>query len=748
MVMTDKKKTRISSVSIVLVLYIACMLLLPLSSCKKKSEKDNAVRTEGQYGYASFYLDFPVKEGYTLFDIGDVFLDDDHYVVSVVYSHYDERTDERDYLTDILSIDETGQVIFTLEITKMQVVRAVFEEEYAFFAYADQDLLDVQNGKKNPTELCADLVFFSKKTGETTRVIHPGMKSDTVFSIPDGFVVAGENRLEKYSSDGILKSSIQTAFTLYQSATTIFESGGSLYLLTSSDEWDYDYYKLDFSSSQAEYVIGAESLGDDVETCSGPYFFSPYGEYKVNLDKMQIQTLALWNEIDIRPTKMSDSEQQFIALDDTHFAVKNIYMDGTGDIGFFVYDNSLNVGRTKIVIGGYEAFADEPLQWAIYNFNTKNDKYRIVVEDYSKDFSYLTPQEAQTAKLKLLKYFNEGNSPDIFYGEKFDYEYFGRSGMVMDLIPFFDKDSQLDLSDLLPGVKKSLTPDGEHCYSVFSSFHLSGYYGLKSDFPNNQVSLSDIQNMSKEADRPITSAQSAPCIAVESLSYNFYQYWGAYEENKTISADEVERFVSTVIDLGIDPSVSWGSICSLQEVHNRQYYLASYGPTDLFELAREERNIHDRITYIGFPSLEGSVHLIHPKGLVGISSSSKYPEQCWEFIRELLLPKTQKKAAMSHSIPVNSDVLELMCRSAGDPDSVSDEDMKQFVKGHTKVAPEVIEDYIEIVNSVDTICAIDWGAYNIISEEISSYYTQKRTVKQIAETLDARLTLYVEENYH
>ncbi len=748
MALTDRKKIKQFFVDAVLVLLFVFVLLLPLTSCRNKTAKDNSVRTEGLYGYAGFYLDLPAKEGYTLFDIGEVFLDDGKYCVSAVYSHYEEKTGEQKYITDILTINEEGQVIFTLEITKMQVVRAVVGQEYAFFAYSDQDLLDVRNGKKDPTELRADLVFFNKSNGSTTRIIHPGMKADSIFSLSDGFIVTGENKIEKYSSDGLLKSSIQTDFTMHQNATSVFEDGENVFLLTSSDECVSDYYKLDFISARAEHVIGTDSLSDDIETCSGSYFFSPYGEYKVNLEKMQIQTLALWNEIDIRPAKMSDSGQQYIALDDTHFAIKNLYMDGTGDIGFFKYDNSQNADRIKIVLGGYEAFADESLQWAIYNFNTKNDKYRIVVEDYSKDFSYLTPQEAQTAKLKLLKYFNEGNSPDIFYGEKFDYEYFGRSGMVMDLIPFFDKDSQLDLSDLLPGVKKSLTPDGEHCYSLFSSFQLSGYYGLKSDFPNNQVSLSYIRNLSKDTGRPVTSSQSAPCIAVESLSYNFYKYWGAYEENKSISGDEVERFVSTVIDLGIDPSVSWGSICSLQEVYNGQYYLANYGPNDIFELSREERNAHDRITYVGFPSLEGSVHLIHPKGLVGISSSTKFPEQCWDFIRELIMPETQKKAVMTHSVPVNSDVFELMCRCASNPDSVSDEDMKRFVKGHTAVTQEVIEDYTEIVNSVDTICAIDWGAYNIISEEISSYYTQKRTVKQIAETLDARLTLYVQENYH
>ena len=113
----------------------------------------------------------------------------------------------------------------------------------------------------------------------------------------------------------------------------------------------------------------------------------------------------------------------------------------------------------------------------------------------------------------------------------------------------------------------------------------------------------------------------------------------------------------------------------------------------------------------------------------------------------MLLPDTQKKIALTHNIPVNSEVLGLMYESAQDPDHVSDEDMKRFVLGHEAVSVEVIEDYQEFIDSVDTVYTSDWGAYNIINEEISSYYTQQRSIEQIAETLDKRLTLYVQENY-
>ena len=89
----------------------------------------------------------------------------------------------------------------------------------------------------------------------------------------------------------------------------------------------------------------------------------------------------------------------------------------------------------------------------------------------------------------------------------------------------------------------------------------------------------------------------------------------------------------------------------------------------------------------------------------------------------------------------------MMYQSAVDPSNVVDEDMRRFVNGKSAVSEETIEEYKRMIDSIDTIRTMDWGAYNIICEEIASYYTQNRSVEQIAETLDARLTLYIQENY-
>ena len=718
-----------------------------LCACGKKKQVNSLTRASGQYGYRGTYIDIPSKEGYFLLSLGDVFLDNDRYCLSAVYSHYDDNGMLSDYITDIFSVDMNGTIQHTLEISQTQAVRAVFEKEYAFFAYSNQDLIAVQNGEKDQSQLKADLVFFDKKTGETTRVIHPDFNADAVFVISEGFVIVGDRSISKYTSDGKLLSTLQTDFSMIPRESVIFEDSGSVYLMTSNNEWIYDYYKLDFETGKATYIIGSDSLSTDVDSCSGQYFFGQKGEYRVDLTNMQIQPMALWNEIDIRPKKMSNAKRDFIALDETHFAQKTIYMDGTGEIGFFSYDNTIRNDYTPIVVGGYGVYNDEMLQWAIYEFNINNDKYRVVLEDYSEEFSYGTPQEAQMANLKLIKYFNDGHSPDIFYGDSFDYDYFGHAGMLKDMMPFFEKDESLLFSDFTPGIQSILMPDGVHCYSVFSGYYMDGYWGQKKDFQSDQVSLNEIRCKCQTGDKRFTAVLSSPCIAGESLTYRFVQLWGAYGKQKSISREEIIDFVNTTIELGIDPSISWGNVCDMNDVYDGICYLSTAGPSDVFSWDRETKKAENGLIYVGYPSINGSVHLLVPSGLVGISSSTENEDKCWEFIRKLILPDIQKKVVQSGNIPVRNGVLEMMYQSAMDPNSVVDEDMRRFVLGKSAVSAETIEEYKRMIDSIDTIRTMDWGVYNIICEEIASYYTQNRSVEQIADTLDARLSLYAQENY-
>ena len=740
-------------------LLVISLLAISGTGCKKKKSDGSDLMGEGQnlvdqgsslervggkYSYRGTYLDLSAEDGWNIYEIGNVFFDEINYCLSVFYSRAENGGDEkREYRMDILTVGLDGQLRNKLQMNREQNLCLLLEKEFVVLTEENEQWAAVNRGEMNESDMRNDLLFFDRETGEETNVIHLDMYAHSIYSISDGYIIVGNRTIAKYSIDWKLLTTITTDMSMHQGSMGIFEQGGNIYLLSCEDERFSDYYKLDFASQKTEFVINTDGFDAHVDRCDNQYYFTLQGEYKVDLPNMQIQTMALWNDTDIRPDKMSGSSR-YVALDDTHFAKKTTYEDGSADIGFFTYDSTLHQNCTELVVGGYGLLTDSALSWAVYNFNTTNDDYRVVLHDYFEEFSWSTKQEAQEVKMKLLKYFREGNAPDIFYGENFDYDYFGHAGIVMDMVPFFESDKEVNLDSLIPSLRNLMMRDGEHCYYVFSSYNMGGYYGLRSDFRNNEVSLSEMKKMCDSSGKSMSAIQSAPALAGEALMYNYCDLWGAYGQPKEVKRENLEELVETVLAIGVDPSVTWGEFASLQDVYSGLCYLANYGPSDVFELAREEKSVHDRIVFVGYPSMYDSVHLAVPSGQVAISSSTKNQEKCWEFVRQLLVPETQKKLGCG---TVNSEVLDLVLSSAMDPEHVTDEDMKRFVFGHTAVSAEVAEDFREFVNSVDTIRAIDWGVEDFIYDEISSYYTQQRTVEQIASTLDDRMDLYISENY-
>ena len=60
--------------------------------------------------------------------------------------------------------------------------------------------------------------------------------------------------------------------------------------------------------------------------------------------------------------------------------------------------------------------------------------------------------------------------------------------------------------------------------------------------------------------------------------------------------------------------------------------------------------------------------------------------------------------------------------------------------------PDPAEDYFSAMSCVSVIQTNDWGIFNIITDEMASY-SQGKSIEEIAESLQSRLNLYIDENY-
>ena len=707
--------------------------LLFFFGCKKK-------QTEASFdsgAYSSAIFDVPIKSGFEA-SLQTVLNDGENTCISVVYTCYDSKGMIDKQVTDIFTVDDNGDTQYTLEIMGDQPPCAVLSNEYAFLGY-DIDELEKSNG--NLQNLQRTAVFIDKKTGDLVRTIKTSFSPYFIVPLTDGFVIGGYSTIARYSKDGVLVSTIDLGFSLLMGTECFFEDNGHFYAIEEKDLGSIIYHEVDLVTAACTTLATNTDIGIVGMNVEGKYYFNPDGEYKVDFSSMQVDCLADWNCIDIRPPKnVLDTPCCYYRLNDSRFALSYQYRNMSSEVLIFHYDPSIDRSKVETIkIGGFNVHSDAVLQWAVYNFNTTNTDFRVILEEYGDRFDKYTLEEGHTGKLAITQYFNEGNTPDIFYGTRFDYAYMGRNGMVVDLSNYFGS-SPIAVSDLTDTAAKLFYDSNGTCYQLFSGYTMCGRSVQEKVFKTaGNMSVNNLFQYAQDNDIPY-SLESAVNIVDEAIRYDFSNLWGAYDGIKKISQEELLELVSIALSV------------PLSETHYASEEDVIYGKSlmsttvvfcELSEIRVGDNGFH----FIGYPSIRDSIHLAQPECCLAISTSSSHKDKCWEVLNMLLSTEAQKQTLISGYIPVTKDMVNTFCEISMHPNLVTDDVLKSYLGKCAPVKQEIIDAFLEIISSADTIETQDYGIYDIICDEINSYYTQSRSPEQIVTTLDQRLTLYCQENY-
>ena len=710
-------------ISIILVLSV----LLFASSCLRRDGEANLHENPG-YGYSCQFFEVPEKPGYEVFRT-NILMDGEDYCIASAYRKTDVKSDAMEFITDIYTVNSKCEITYTLELYGLQMPQAIYGNEYVYIGYDTEDLnASQQLGPKD--ELKTTIVFLDKKLGDLTHTLEPDFQVANFVPLDDGYVLTGTHTIARYRNNTLEKKITEKDITFAISEPSFFHDQGHYYAVEMRDGFETVYHEVNFDTGKLTQVARQSEIGS-ADFYMGPYIFNNQGESRINLPTMEVQTLAKYNEINVRPPKKTFISNEKIALDDTHFAIKYSYLDGSTEILLFSYDSTINYSkRETIVIGGFGSGGSVALDWAIYRFNTQQDEYRAVFEDYSSEFGWYTPEDAQNQTLRMMKYFNEGHAPDIFVGVDFDFGYMGRNNMLVDMRPYIEQDNMFSIEQLSPSIYNILNAN-EACYSIFPSYYINGYFGMKDVWDTSDVSIFDLQKKAQECEA-IPYHRMAADITFEALVYNFGALWESYESRPEALRADIHALLETAVEMGeIEPRVQLP-----EEFRSGTALLVSWAVTGLNSYVEITKEVDVRTSFIGFPSLNGSVHMISPSGQVAISNAAKHPDVCWEIIREMFSDETQQALAEYGQFSVNDAVLKEQCDKA----------LQKF--GSDKEREEwIITDFFEAVNDIDTVATYDWGVINIITDEVNSYYSQNRSIEQLTDTLINRLNLYYEENY-
>lgn len=583
----------------------------------------------------------------------------------------------------------------------------------------------------------------------------------------EGFMVWIGNKISKYDNEGKFLDSVDVE--LFPEGyskigiTGIFEQRGTCYAygeaFITENSSTAGYFRIDFDAGLLEEYVHpyemAQGFMPDFFLWAVDYHRNTIGEanrgdiVELDLEQKKAEICADRNNMLIcPPTYGNDDGQPIKVLDKSHFYRDYTYREfnlDIAEIALVVPDDSLNLAdRTKITVQGAGVSTDSLIQNAAYYYNVSQNDYFITFDELTARYGFNSPESMKTTKLQLIAQYSNGNAPDIFYGDFFDYEYFGENDMVIDLKPYLGDDEMYD----------KMTRDDGKIYQVYAGYGLRGYFG-RSDVYSGDVDISSLPDIPDGQQR--FGNVFAPDLVYDMIGRDLRSIYRRGE----LTYENVFAAVKTAVDYGYEPDYTYENYDPTfqEDVGSGKASLNNSSisnPQSYYQMSVDFRG--DPV-YVGYPSIGGSIHSFMPISLVAVSSSTEHADVCCDFIRTLMTVDTQRKVCSSGYIPSNDEVLNEMIGVVKDPDHASDELMtvyrRQLIydrtrQGEEQIIPftsEMADNYLAMIGEADTVDIYDWGLWIIARDEVTAYYTQDKSVEDVADALYSRYLVYAQENY-
>nr|WP_297764033.1 ABC transporter substrate-binding protein [uncultured Butyrivibrio sp.] len=407
-----------------------------------------------------------------------------------------------------------------------------------------------------------------------------------------------------------------------------------------------------------------------------------------------------------------------------------------------------------LTIGGY--YIDYDVRKQVYDFNQKSNEYKIKFVDYS---SFDNEDSYGAGAEKFNMDIISGNTPDIIVvGSEMPVDSYINKGLFLDLTPYFEKDPDISESDMVTNVFDALKTNGK-TYQVVPKFMI-GTMLVKTKFVEGKDTIT-FDECKKLIEETGVNQQYAfgiiprSAFLDEGLKYAGKNYidW----ENKACHFDS-ESFVNfleysknfmeeipdsaydTVKDTAYLNDEALFNITSINSFRAYNEYKKGYFGSD--------------ITLIGYPNEMGvNSSIIYPLLRIAVSAQSKSKDAAWDFVKKFYSEEYQKEV---YEFPITKAAFEENGKLATQKPFYMDGDEKveyddYFYRGEEeiKIEPMSLEEVAEVTNfikSLNQVYSSNDSIDSIITEEASAFYSGQKTAKEVADIIQSRVSIYVNEN--
>ncbi len=665
------------------------------------------------------------------------YLEDTYYVFTKIYSD-----DYSDYHNELIEIRD-GKIANT----------TVFDVDFVAAKMCDQNTIAMISGGK------ATIYDLNTNTIVKQSAIdgyNPNYYSAILALSDDGFVVAFDGSVVLYDMDcNIVKrigsDDISDVADYFDGYLILNRTNPVAYIV------DWDSNSVSFVGSVLGDYSPSETWGKYV---SGRYVFDDVTHDVYKIDDQDLSKTLCISGVNtlLYPGAPGTDDGVFIGIDDERYVV--LHNSNMLDVELVIVEVDLDLNmsdREEIVLGGTNFAGSLYLDYLQYLFNSSQNEYRLVLDDY--DLRIEEAGSVEAFQIELMKDLSEGKTPDVYFGNFYDYNYLGRNGYVVDLVPLFEADSEISIEDLQPSVRNMIVNSDGTCYQLMSGYYVNGMVGLEEYFSSNEVSIYDLNDLPQDINLYMGESSSnlledALIYSIEEIVEQNYKNTGTYDTTEEQLTDLIEY----AVNYGCSPDVYLSSGSSFYtDVLDSTVLLSkdAYMISQLQMFRADSLCAGKKLTFVGYPSLYGSVHLANPEALMAISSSTEHLDACWMFARCLLSEEMQVEQISSSNqrYPVVTQVMDNYKYWIDNSTSLNVDNLyKRAVKNLTPWNDGVVTDkdwevYSEYAQVADTLIVRDFGLQAIVDQELADYYSANKSIEDIAKSMCIRINLYYHENY-
>ena len=415
----------------------------------------------------------------------------------------------------------------------------------------------------------------------------------------------------------------------------------------------------------------------------------------------------------------------------------------------------------------------------VSRFNRSSSTCRIEVTDYAQynDFSSSDPKDWNAGLTRLQTELIAGNVPDILDVSVLPVSRLGEKGLLEDLIPYIEADSELRLDDLNGHVLSAFEQNGK-LYQTVSNFYVLTTAGL-CEAVGEQMGWT-FEDFRSAWERQLARNEQSTVFDVyttkdDALTFLMYLELDSYVDwstgQCTFDSDGFRSLLSFLKDF--PDSINWASLSGTGAEFDQDSRLLS-GEQLLKQCSftcfddAQYNTLGLRgapVCFVGYPTEHGVGSMFAQMGnTFAISSRCADKDAAWQFVREFFLPAYQEQFK-GFCFPSNRAVYEEMKREAmaeqyrrnpdgsyqldgdgrrvpADRGSVESGGMVFPLKAATEEDVRLIE---EIIASTTHVVSTDESLKEIIATGAAAYFAGEQDVQTAAAQIQGKADLYVNE---